>query len=156
MPLRDERVEAYRLIELARPLGTAHDQPVRLDALVTKRHGRWQLGARLQIASGLPTTAIQQSVYDADRDSYRPIFDRIYGERLPTRVEVDLRIDRSFRLTARTRLDAFLDLQLSPSTIGYDVSFDYKQRRAVTLPILPFAGLRGRLWRSSLSFSRWR
>lgn len=121
------------------------DQPVRLDALVTKRHGRWQLGARVQIASGLPATAIQQSIYDADRDSYRPIFDRIYGERLPTRFEVDLRIDRSFRPTSRTRLDVFVDLQLGPSTIGYEHSFDYKQRSAIRLPVVPFAGLRGSL-----------
>lgn len=121
------------------------DQPVRLDALVTKRHGRWQLGARVQFASGLPTTAIQQSIYDADRDSYRPIYDRIYGERLPTRVELDLRIDRTFRPTSRTRVDAFLDLQLSPSTIGYEDSFDYKQRTAIRLPVVPFAGLRGSL-----------
>jgi hypothetical protein len=121
------------------------DQPLRLDLLVTKRVRRWQIGGRMQLASGLPTTSIQQSVYDADRDAYGPIFGRIYDERLPYRYEIDLRVDRTFKLTRSATLAAFVDLRLSTSTLGYRDSFDYKERAAITVPFAPYAGLRGSL-----------
>lgn len=121
------------------------DQPLRLDLLVTKRVRRWQVGGRFQLASGLPTTSIQQSVYDADRDVYEPIFGRTYDGRLPYRYEVDLRIDRTFNLTRTARLSAFADLRLSTSNLGYRDSFDYKQRAEITMPIVPYVGLRGSL-----------
>ncbi len=121
------------------------DQPLRLDLLVTKRVRRWQVGGRIQLASGLPTTSIQQSVYDADRDVYEPIFGRTYDERLPYRYEVDLRIDRTFHLTRTARLAAFADLRLSTSTLGYRDSFDYKQHATITMPLVPYVGLRGSL-----------
>jgi hypothetical protein len=121
------------------------DQPLRLDLLVTKRIRRWQVGGRVQLASGLPTTSIQQSVYDADRDVYDPIFGRTYDERLPYRYEIDLRVDRTFKLTRDATLAAFVDLRLSTSTLGYRDSFDYKERAAITMPIAPYAGVRGSL-----------
>lgn len=121
------------------------DQPLRLDLLVTKRVRRWQVGGRFQLAAGLPTTSIQESVYDADRDVYEPIFGRTYDERLPYRYEIDVRIDRTFSLTRTARLAAFADVRLSTSTLGYRDSFDYKQRSAITMPIVPYVGLRGSL-----------
>jgi hypothetical protein len=121
------------------------DQPLRLDLLVTKRIRRWQLGGRVQLASGLPTTSIQETVFDADRDTYEPIFGRTYDERLPYRYEIDVRVDRTFKLGATARLAAFVDLRLSPSTLGYRDSFDYEQRAEITLPFVPYAGLRGSL-----------
>jgi hypothetical protein len=121
------------------------DQPLRIDLLVTKRIRRWQVGGRVQLAAGLPTTSIQQSVYDADHDVYNPIFGRTYDERLPYRYEIDLRVDRTFTLARSTQLAAFVDLRLSPSTLGYRDSFDYKERVAITMPVVPYVGVRGML-----------
>lgn len=121
------------------------DQPVRLGLLVTRRVRRWHIGGRVRVVSGLPTTAIQQSLYDADRDAYAPIFDRTYGARLPWRYQLDVRIDRTFRIGASATLSAFLDVAVSPSTLDYDYRFDYKARSPVTLPVLPFVGVRGAL-----------
>lgn len=134
---RDVLAAPERLSEL--------DQPIRADALVSYLAGRWRFGARVQVASGLPVTSFQQTIYDADRDLYEPILGRPYDERLPFRYELDLRVDRSMRVAPRVRLHAFCDVQLSPSTLGYHYSFDYKQRSAVTLPVVPFAGVRGEL-----------
>jgi hypothetical protein len=121
------------------------DQPVRLGLLVTRRAKRWQIGGRVRVVSGLPTTAIQQSLYDADHDVYAPIFDRTYGARLPWRYQLDVRVDRTFRIGASSTIAAFLDVALSTSTLDYDYRFDYKARAAVTLPVLPFVGVRGAL-----------
>ncbi len=121
------------------------DQPVRLGLLVARRAKGWQFGGRVRVVSGLPTTAIQQSLYDADRDIYAPIFDRTYKDRLPWRYQLDVRADRTFRVGDSAAITAFLDVALSPSTLDYDYRFDYKARTSVTLPVLPFVGVRGAL-----------
>ena len=124
------------------------DQPFRLDALVSWKHDKWQLGARLRIASGLPYTPIVGTVYDSDNDYYEPLFsDRIYSERAPLQHRVDLRVDYAFVDDKRATLAAFIDLHnayASRSELGYDYRFDYGERLPIyALPIFPFVGVRG-------------
>jgi hypothetical protein len=56
-----------------------------------------------------------------------------------------VRVDRTFRVGDRATVAAFLDVAVAPSTLDYDYRFDYKARSAVTLPVLPFVGVRGAL-----------
>jgi hypothetical protein len=120
-----------------------YDQPVRVDALAQYAHGRWKLGARVQLSSGLPDTPVLGAVYDADRDHYDPLYGTVYGARMPFQHQLDLRIDRRFRSFA-----AFLEVSnayASDRALGYEYSYDYSERAAVTQPILPFFGIRGPL-----------
>lgn len=131
--------EGYRMV--AHP--TTYDQPLRINVVGKYRAKQWSLGARFQLSSGLPYLPVVESVYDSDTDSFRPLF-ALRHERLPFRHELSVRFDYRFNRHFR----AFFDVRnayAADTTLGYAYSYDYKTRVAVTLPILPFAGVRGDL-----------
>jgi hypothetical protein len=120
------------------------DQPLRVNALLRYRARRWRVTGRFELSSGLPYTPVVESTYDADADRYEPVYGLPYTARLPLHHELsiraDVRVDRHF--------SAFLDLHnayAAQTAVGYEYSYDYKRRLDVTLPILPFVGLRGQL-----------
>jgi outer membrane receptor protein involved in Fe transport len=123
-----------------------YDQPVSVNAAASWKHGSWQLGARFQLYSGLPTTPVMGSVFDSDTNLYDPIFGRVNSERAPLHHQVDLRVDRSWQWGS-VLMTAFLDVQnvyLNQSVAGYAYSYDYSQRiEFKSLPIIPSIGLRG-------------
>src|SRR5213078_2589197 len=51
-----------------------YDQPHSLNAAASWRRGRWQLGGRFQLYSGLPYTPTTGAVFDSDRNLYIPIY----------------------------------------------------------------------------------
>ena len=110
-------------------------------------HG-WQLGGAFRLVSGNPETPIVGSVYDANRDFYRPVFGAINGSRNPLYHRLDLRIEKQWH-PGRVLLAAYLDLQnaynhKNREATGY--GFDYRQHADVNgLPIFPSFGLRGEL-----------
>jgi hypothetical protein len=57
------------------------------------------------------------------------------------RYELAVRAERMFAV-GRDHYGAFLDVQLGSGPVDYRYSVDYKQRVPVTVPILPFVGLR--------------
>ena len=123
-----------------------YDQPVSVNAALSWRHGHWQIGGRFQLYSGLPYTPVIGSIYDSDSNFYDPLFGKMYSERAPMHHELDVRIDRFFKL-GPAQMNWFLDVQnvyMNQSTVGYFYSYDYMQRSAFkSLPIIPSAGLRG-------------
>jgi len=125
-----------------------YDQPHSLNVAASYRFGRFQLGARFRLYSGLPQTPVIGSVFDSDRNLYTPIYGPVNSERAPIHHELDLRLDRQWRW-GPVKMTYFLDVQnvyLNQSPVGYFYSFDYQQRSAFrSLPILPSAGLRGEL-----------
>jgi TonB-dependent Receptor Plug Domain/CarboxypepD_reg-like domain len=124
------------------------DQPHDLNLSGSYKLGAWQFGARFRYSSGQPFTPIMASVYDSDSDIYVPIFGEVNTERVTGHHQLDVRIDRSWKV-GRVLLSAFLDVQnvyLNASTVGYGYSFDYSERFAFeSIPILPSIGLRGEL-----------
>lgn len=131
--------EGYRMV--AHP--TTYDQPLRINVVGKYRARQWSLGARFQLSSGLPYLPVVESVYDSDTDSYRPLF-ALRHQRLPFHHELSVRFDYRFNKHVR----AFVDVRnayAADTTLGYAYSYDFKTRVAVTLPILPFAGVRGEL-----------
>jgi hypothetical protein len=122
------------------------DQPHSLNAAVSWQRGKWQLGGRFQLYSGLPHTPATGSVFDSDRNIYVPIFADPNSERAPMHHQLDLRIDRSWKIGAML-LTGFLDVQnvyMNDSIVTYFYSYDYSQRTAFrSLPIIPSIGLRG-------------
>lgn len=126
----------------------AYDQPHSLNVAASWRHGRWQLGGRFQLYSGLPQTPVIASIYDSDTNYYTPIYGAPFSQRAPLHHQLDLRLDRAWQW-GPVKLNYFLDVQnvyLDQSTIGYVYSYDYTQRSAFkSLPIIPSAGIRGTL-----------
>jgi outer membrane receptor protein involved in Fe transport len=123
-----------------------YDQPHSLNAALSWKRGKWQLGARFQLYSGLPYTPVKAAVFDSDRNLYIPIYDETNSARAPLHHQLDIRIDRSTKLGALD-LTWFLDVQnvyLNESVVGYFYGYDYSQSAAFkSLPIIPSIGVRG-------------
>jgi hypothetical protein len=122
------------------------DQPHSMNAAASWKRGKWQLGGRFQLYSGLPYTPAIGSIFDSDRNLYVPIYADANSERAPIHHQLDLRIDRSWRW-GPVQMTGFLDVQnvyLNDSVVTYFYSFDYSQRTAFkSLPLIPSLGLRG-------------
>jgi hypothetical protein len=122
------------------------DQPHSLNAAASWKHGRWQLGGRFQLYSGLPFTPATGSVLDSDRNVYMPTYGTVNSERAPMHHQLDLRVDYSWSW-GPTALTAFLDVQnvyMNESVVTYFYNYDFTQRSAFkSLPLLPSFGLRG-------------
>jgi outer membrane receptor protein involved in Fe transport len=122
------------------------DQPHSMNAAVSWQRGKWQLGGRFQLYSGLPYTPAVGAVFDSDRNIYVPIFAEPNSERAPMHHQLDLRVDRSWKL-GPVMLTGFLDVQnvyMNDSIVTYFYGYDYSQRTAFrSLPIIPSIGLRG-------------
>lgn len=123
-----------------------YDQRHVLTALAGYRAGHgFEFGARARVATGLPRTAVNGAYYDARRDLYQPLFSEHNGIRIPTFVQLDVRIAKSFSLHD-TQLDVFLEVQnvtnrKNVEELIYDA--DYTVRGAIRgLPILPVLGVR--------------
>ncbi|HEY0481017.1 MAG TPA: TonB-dependent receptor plug domain-containing protein [Kofleriaceae bacterium] len=125
-----------------------YDQPHSLNLAVSRSFGRWSLGGRFRLYSGLPQTPVTGSVFDSDTNLYTPIYGAVNSDRAPIHHELDLRLDRQWRW-GPVKMTYFLDIQnvyFNQSTLAYFYSYDYAQRAAFrALPILPTAGLRGEL-----------
>ena len=123
-----------------------YDQPHSLNAAVSWKRGRWQLGGRFQLYSGLPYTPVKGSVYDSDRNLYIPIYDEVNSARAPIHHQLDLRIDYGWH-AGPVQMTVFLDVQnvyLNQSVVTYFYSYDYSQEAAFkSLPIIPSIGVRG-------------
>lgn len=123
-----------------------YDQPHSMNAAVSWKSGRWQLGGRFQLYSGLPSTPILGGVLDSDRNLYIPINGEINSERAPMHHQLDVRVDYSWNW-GPAAMTAFLDLQnayLNESVVAYFYGYDYTQRAAFkSLPLIPSIGLRG-------------
>lgn len=124
----------------------SYDQPHSLNAALSWKRGKWQLGGRFQVYSGLPFTPATGSVFDSDRNVYVPLYAEPNSDRAPIHHQLDLRVDRTWKL-GPVALTGFIDVQnvyANESTVTYFYSFDYSQRSAFkSLPIIPSLGLRG-------------
>jgi hypothetical protein len=124
------------------------DQPVNVNAAASWKRGKWQLGGRFQLYSGLPLTPIVGSIFNSDANTYDPMFGKVYSERAPVHHQLDLRVDRYWTWGA-VALDWFVDVQnvyVNQSVVGYFYNYDFTQRSAFkSLPIIPSIGLRGQL-----------
>jgi hypothetical protein len=122
-----------------------YDQPHSLNVAVSWKRGRWQLGGRFQLYSGLPYTPVVGSVLDSDRNIYLPTAGPVNSARAPFHHQLDLRVDYAWKWGSAAML-AFLDVQnvyLNRSIVTYFYSYDYSQRTAFeSLPLLPSIGLR--------------
>jgi TonB family protein len=122
------------------------DQPHVLSIVASQEIGAWTVGARFRWVSGNPRTAVIGSVYDTKNDRFDPLFGPQNGIRIPSFWQIDLRVDRAFRIGA-VRALAFADLQNvtnreNVEEIAY--TSDFRRRgNVVGIPFLAVVG--GRL-----------
>jgi hypothetical protein len=134
--------------EMTAAHATPFDQTHTLTAVGSYRTGRWQLGARFQLATGLPYTDVVGATYDRALDRYMPVLGAAYAARYPDVVQIDLRIERMWQLR-NIKLAAFADLKnvfRNARVERYTYSTDFAERRPLSEYVpLPSIGIRGEM-----------
>lgn len=98
----------------------------------------WELGGRYRLTSGIPTTPVVDSTYDADTQSYHPIYGPAGSAREPTFNQLDVRVDKSW-LFDRWTLGVYLDIQNVLNTTNQEgLIYDYRYRGTEQIPGIPF------------------
>ena len=128
-------------------VATGFDQPHILNAVASWKPGKgFELGARLQVASGRPDTPVIGATYDADQGDYDPVYGPLRSTRTPTFTQLDVRAEKVW-LYDTWSLGLYLDIinvtnAKNVEAIQYD--YRYREQAPVTsFPILPTLGVRG-------------
>ena len=113
-----------------------------------KLGGGWEVGGTFRLVSGNPETPVTGSVYDADIDSYRPLYGAVNSSRSTTFHRLDLRIEKKFHIAGHP-CAGYLDLQNAynhANRESTDYSFDYTERSDIPgLPLIPSLGIKGEI-----------
>ena len=123
------------------------DQPHILTLVGSYEFG-WGItaGLRFQLVSGNPSTPVLGSIYDANSDTWVPLFGATNSDRLPVFHQLDVRVDKTF-LFDRWKLSAYLEVlnvYNQANAEGWQFNYDYSERSKLTgLPILPILGVKG-------------
>lgn len=108
----------------------------------------WELGSAFRLVTGNPETPVIGSVFDADVDTYRPLYGAVNSARAPMFHRLDVRVEKQFELVGH-RFAGYLDLQNAynhKNSEGTAYNFDYSQRADTPgMPVLPSLGLKGEL-----------
>ena len=108
----------------------------------------WEVGSTFRLVTGNPETPVVGSVFDADIDSYRPIYGAVNSSRNPMFHRLDVRVEKQFTLGGY-RFAGYLDLQNAYNRKNREstaYNFDYSERSDTPgLPLLPSLGIKGEL-----------
>ncbi len=123
------------------------DQTHILTVVASVRLGRgWEAGLRFRLVSGNPYTPRLGSVFNGDSNTFNPVSAPVNSDRLPIFHQLDVRVDKVWRLPRGVTLDLYLDVQNvynRANAEGISYSFDARQSAFVSgLPILPSLGVR--------------
>jgi hypothetical protein len=126
----------------------AFDQTHLVSAVGSYQRGPWRVGARWQLASGLPYTEVTGAVWVPELSHHVPIFGAPHAARMATSHSLDLRVERTWQRRGY-RIAAFADLgnvYRHERVLRYQYSDDFMSRKPVAdmLP-LPSIGIRGEL-----------
>jgi TonB family protein len=125
----------------------AFDQTHNLIVVASYSRRGWTAGARYRFVTGIPTTPVDGSFFDADFNGYTRQNGGQGSARLPNFSQLDLRLEHVWTFDAWT-FGVYLDCQNvfnaeNPEGVLYD--YRYHQSAAIRgLTILPILGLRGR------------
>ncbi len=125
-----------------------YDQTHVLSAVGTYGFGNgWSVGARVRFVSGNPYTPIIGGYFDNNGGDYGPV-DKlpVYSARLPPFFELDVRVEKKWRILKDSQLSVYLDVLDSTNyrnVEAFTYNYDYQiHATAAGLPILPSLGIR--------------
>jgi hypothetical protein len=126
---------------------TAFDQPHVLNAVASYKFlPGWEIGTRVQMASGRPDTPVIGATFDADTGTYVPLRGPSRSIRDPFFFQVDTRLERDWLYNTWT-LGAYIDIiNVLNRTNVEAVQYDYRYRQSspiASYPFLPTLGVRG-------------
>lgn len=124
-----------------------YDQTHVLTVVASYRLPRgFRAGLRFRYATGNPYTPVARAYYDANSDSYLPLYGATYSARLPPFHQLDLRLDKEV-VFDRWKLTVYLDLENAyAATAAEGATYNYaftQQAYVGGLPLLPVLGVRG-------------
>ncbi|GDX80333.1 collagen-binding protein [Deltaproteobacteria bacterium] len=106
----------------------------------------WNAGLRYRASEGLPYTAVIDGAYQADDDTYTPVYGETNGARLPAFQKIDVHIQKDLRFRTWS-LALYSELWFVPpgSNVMYEAwSYDYDAVGEVRGPVfIPLLGARG-------------
>ena len=119
------------------------DQPLTLQAAASWRPAPFEVGLRLEVASGFPRTPVVGANFDARQQAFDPLFGSQNAARLPTFASLSARVAWVRRLRA-ARVRLWLDVINATNRANVEEWFfsaDYRQRGDIRgLPVLPVLG----------------
>jgi TonB family protein len=108
----------------------------------------WVLSSTFRYVTGNPFTPVVGSVYNANTDTYRPVYGAINSQRSNAFHRLDVRIEKGWRIKSGS-IAAYLDVQNAYNhqpDEGRAYNYDFTQSQTIPgLPILPSIGVRGEL-----------
>jgi TonB family protein len=139
---RNDRNEGWRLFNW--------DQTHILTVAGSVRLGSgWDLGGTFRYVTGNPMTPVVASTYNANTDTYKPIYGAINSARNPDFNRLDLRVEKKWKLGNAASLATYLDLQNvynRRSQEGQTYNYNFTQSEAIPgLPVIPSIGVRGEI-----------
>jgi TonB family protein len=106
----------------------------------------YQVGIRFRYVTGDPYTAVVGAYYDVNQGVYQRINGPIYGQRLGSFNQLDIRFDKKWTFN-RWSFNIYLDIQNvynASNPEGLTYNYNYTQAKPVAgLPFLPVVGWRG-------------
>jgi hypothetical protein len=93
----------------------------------------WELGGRFRLVSGIPTEPCAQEIWDSSESRFRCIAGGDQQGRAPWFHQLDVRVEKRWRLSETSSVTAYLDV------------INVYNRETADLPFVPSLGLRGEL-----------
>ena len=111
------------------------------------RVGRgWDLSATFRYVTGNPMTPVVGSVYDANNDTYKPVYGAINSARTNAFHRLDLRVEKSWQVRSGS-IAAYVDVQNAynrHNEEGRAYNYNFTQSGVISgLPLIPSLGVRG-------------
>lgn len=126
-----------------------YDQPYTLNVLASWTFlPGWNAGLRLRYATGLPYTPIVDGNYEAQDDSYTPVYGETNAGRLPDYAKIDAHLEKRFDV-GRTDITLYAEVWYVPefaNTMYLAWRYDYDDVAEVHGPgFVPLLGIRGEI-----------
>ncbi|MBN2717398.1 MAG: TonB family protein, partial [Deltaproteobacteria bacterium] len=105
----------------------------------------WEAGVRFRLVTGNPDTPILGGFYNADTDTYWPMYGSTNSARMPAFHQLDVRIDKTW-VAKHTKSSVYLDIQNvynRKNPEGYSYNYDFSERVYFNgMPLFPSLGFK--------------